>query len=118
MNLELFLTSLAVTVGVVLIAMLYLRRATRRMIVTLCESDSGAEFWLKSADVLAMSGSLMLVLIFGNATSVSDWTTVLRLTLSLALAGIFITVMFVSSSVWRNVDWSAASPVNKANASD
>ncbi|MDO8989369.1 MAG: hypothetical protein Q7U91_07015 [Sideroxyarcus sp.] len=99
----LFLSSLLFTVAVVAIAMLDLRRATRQVIVELCKSEAGAEFWLRCADILAYSGALMIVLIFGNTTTAQGWIETLRLTLLLALGGVFVTVMFVARNVWRTV---------------
>jgi SNF family Na+-dependent transporter len=103
MNAMLFLSTLVFTVAVVAIAMLYLRHATRQVINELCHSDAAAEFWLRSADILAFSGSLMLVLVFGNGTSTLDWMEAIRTTLILTLSGLFITVMFVARNVWRGV---------------
>lgn len=103
MTLELFLTSLALTLAVVGAALLYLRGITRRVLRELCPTDAGAEFWLRTADVLALAGSLILVLAFGGAAgSTADAVVQLRLTLGLALAGVFIAVVLVSSNVWRN----------------
>ena len=101
MKIALFFATLSLTISVVAIAMLYLRRTTRRVINELCQSDAAAEFWLRSADILAYSGSVMLVLIFGNATSAQDLVEVIRVTLILTLSGLFITVMFVARNVWR-----------------
>ena len=104
MTVELFLTSLALTLAVVGSALLYLRSITRRVLRELCPTDAGAEFWLRTADVLALAGSLILVLAFGGAAgSTADAVVQLRLTLGLALAGVFIAVVLVSSNVWRNV---------------
>lgn len=103
MNIELFMATLLLTLIVVSVAMLYLRRTTRQVVVELCESESGAEFWLRSADILAYSGALMLVLIFGSGSEGRDWVEALRMTLILSLAGVFITVMFVARNVWRSV---------------
>jgi len=103
MSLELFLMSLTLTLGVVGAALIYLRAVTRRVLVELCESDAGAEFWLRSADVLALAGSLILVIAFGGALPQADAIVQMRLTLGLALAGLFVTVVLVSSSVWRRV---------------
>lgn len=103
MKLILFISTLVFTIAVVSIAMLYLRRTTRQVIIELCKSDAGAEFWLRSADILAYSGALMLVLIFGNTTSTQDLVEALRITLILTLSGIFVTVMFVARNVWRTV---------------
>lgn len=99
----LFFSMLLFTITVVAIAMLYLRHTTRQVIVELCRSEAGAEFWLRSADILAHSGSLMLVLVFGNATTTQDWVEAIRITLILTLGGLFITVMFVTRNVWRSV---------------
>lgn len=98
-----FASTLIFTITVVSIAMLYLRRTTRQVVIELCKSDAGAEFWLRSADILAYSGALMLVLIFGNTTTTQDLVEALRITLILTLSGIFITVMFVAHNVWRTV---------------
>lgn len=103
MKILMFALTLVLTIAVVSIATLYLRRTTRQVIVELCKSDAGAEFWLRSADILAYSGALMLVLVFGNSTSTQDLVDVLRLTLILTLSGIFVTVMFVARNVWRTV---------------
>lgn len=103
MKLVIFISTLLFTIAVVSIAMLYLRRTTRQVIVELCKSESGAEFWLRSADILAYSGALMLVLIFGKTTNIQDIVEALRITLILTLSGIFVTVMFVARNVWRTV---------------
>ena len=103
MKLTLFFSTLGLTITVVTIAMLYLRRTTRQVISELCHSDAGAEFWLRSADILAYSGSLMLVLVFGNSTTTQDWIEAIRITLILTLSGLFITVVFVARNVWGTV---------------
>lgn len=103
MSIDLFFASLALTLGTVGAALLYLRGITRRVLVQQCGSDTGAEFWLRSADLLALAGSLILVLVFGGAWPGADWVQQLRLVLGLALAGVFATVVLVASSVWRNL---------------
>lgn len=103
MSMNLFLASLTVTLATVGSALLYLRGITRRVLVAQCGTDTGAEFWLRSADVLALAGSLILVLAFGGVIPGADWVQQLRLVLGLALAGVFITVVLVASSVWRAI---------------
>ena len=103
MTLELFLISLALTLAVVGAALIYLRSITRRVLREQCSSDAGAEFWLRTADVLALAGSLILVLAFGGAAGPADAVVQIRLTLGLALAGVFIAVVLVSSNVWRRL---------------
>lgn len=113
MKLNLFLSNLVITLTVVTLAMLYLRQTTRRVISELCHSDSGAEFWLRSADILAYSGSLMLVLMFGQF-DLADWVEVIRITLILTLAGLFLTVMFVARNVWKTVRPAARHSANRS----
>ena len=108
MSLELFIVSLVLTLGTVGAALLYLRDITRRVLTAQCGTDTGAEFWLRAADVLALAGSLILVLAFGGVLPGAEWVQQLRLVLGLALAGIFITVVLVASSVWRAVPSAAA----------
>lgn len=102
MQFEMFLSNVAVTLSVVTVAMLYLRRTTRNVIRELCQTETAADFWLRSTDVLAYSGALMLVLMFGKF-STGDWVESLRATLVLTLAGLFITVLFAANNVWQSV---------------
>ncbi len=100
MQIGLFFVSLALTLAIVMLPMLYLRPVSRSVLMELCDrSEISAKFWLRTAKVLvlALSGSLMLVLMFGK-TNV-DWADAARITLILALIGVFITVMFVSSNI-------------------
>ncbi|WP_284619825.1 hypothetical protein [Aquabacterium humicola] len=99
MDTDLFFVSLGLTTVVVGGAMAYLRGTTRRLLRELCDSDAGAAFWLRSTDVLAMCGSLILVPAFGGLRNGAAWTDQLRLVIGLALAGIFVSVIFVASSV-------------------
>src|SRR3569623_437931 len=103
MKLTLFFATLALSIAVVRIAMLYLRRTTRRVIGELCKSDASAVFWLRSAEILAYCGSLMLALILGNATTAVECVDVVRTTLILTLGGLFVTVVFVARNVWKTV---------------
>lgn len=103
MTLEIFFTVLTMTVGVVCIALAYLRDITRTVIREQCESGAGAEFWVRSADVLALSGSMMLVLAFGVDATEINWLQSIRMAMLCSFGGLFISVLFVSTSIWRNV---------------
>jgi hypothetical protein len=97
---NIFYAMLALTLAVVLLPLRYLRGATRHVLLDLCDrNEAGAEFWLRTADVLAIAGSLALVLIFGRPSD--EPLEAVRITLILALAGVFVSVMFVSSNIWR-----------------
>jgi len=104
MDLSFFLLSLGLTFAIVGAALIYLRGITRRVLTELCHGNTGAEFWLRTADVLALSGSLLLVLAFGGTLPGAALVTQLRLVLGLAVAGIFVTVVLVASNVWRNIE--------------
>jgi hypothetical protein len=110
MDFQQFLTMLLLAVAVITVAMLYLRRITRQVVTELCQSDAGAEFWLRSADIMAYSGTLMLVLIFGNSSNACDWVEAIRYTLISTLAGLCLTVAFVSRNVWRTITTKTVNP--------
>ncbi len=102
MELGFFCAMLALTLAIVVLPMRYLRGITRKVLLELCDrSETGAEFWLRTSDVLAIAGSFMLVLIF--ARPAADPVDAVRITLILALLGVFVTVMFVTSNIWRRV---------------
>ncbi len=104
----LFAINLALTLSVVSVAMYYLRRTTRRVIVELCHTDAAAEFWLRSTDVLAYSGAVFLVLMmFGNYDT-RDWVDSLRVTLILTLVGLFVTVIVAANNIWGRAEKLAA----------
>lgn len=117
MSLELFIVSIVLTLATVGTALVYLRSITRRVLVMQCGHDTGAEFWLRSADVLAVAGSLILVLAFGGATPGGDWVQQMRLVLGLALFGIFVTVVLVASNVWRALP-ANATPAASSSANE
>lgn len=102
MDLTLLLLSMLLTAATVGSALLYLRGITRRVLRLQCGTDDGAEFWLRSADVLAMAGSMILVLAFAGGPQ-ADWVQQLRLVLALALGGVFVAVVLVASNVWRRL---------------
>ncbi|MES2604776.1 MAG: hypothetical protein V4603_07540 [Pseudomonadota bacterium] len=102
MQLEFFIACLIVSLGVVTVGMLYLRHATRKVILELCHTDAAAEFWLRSTDILAYSGALILVLMFGEFSE-GGWVEAIRVTLLLTLLGMFFAVLFVAKNVWKAV---------------
>lgn len=100
MELQMLVGSLVVALAVVTLAMWYLRRTTRQVIDELCQSGAAAEFWLRSTDVLAYSGAVMLVLMFSEPHV--SWAGNLKQTLTLTLLGLFITVLFASGRIMSN----------------
>jgi hypothetical protein len=66
MSLYLFVVSLILTLGTVGAALLYLRGITRRVLVAQCGSDTGAEFWLRAADVLALASIFVTLVLVAS----------------------------------------------------
>jgi amino acid transporter len=95
------LVNLAIAALTITLPLYYLRPAIRTVLLNVCSGDaSGADFWLRAVNVLAFSGTLALVLIFTRPETASIAES-MRLTLLCTLIGIFITVLIVTTSVWR-----------------
>ena len=85
-NTALFLVSLAISATFPLAAIQWLKPLLLRVLNGLCNADGSAEFWLRTTQVLAMSGSLVLLLSFGQFDAQIDLVDVLRRTLIAGLA--------------------------------
>jgi hypothetical protein len=94
-----FLASIVLTIGIISAALFYLRRITNQVLIELCHTEVGAKFWLRSADVVALAGGLVLVMLFGNFSETGDWLNSLRATLATSLIALMITVIWVGVSV-------------------
>lgn len=103
MNTALFLLSLLIAVAGPLVAISYLKPILIRVLRTLCDADGGAEFWVRSAYLLAVCGTLLLMLSFGEFRQEADVIDTLRRALWLVFAGVFTTVAVISNQVWGQV---------------
>jgi hypothetical protein len=103
MNTVVFILSLFLAVVSPVVAVSYLRPILVKVLRGLCDADGGAEFWVRSAYLLAVCGTLLLWLTFGSFDSGADTLAVLRRTLWLVLAGVFCTVGFIAVNVWSQV---------------
>jgi hypothetical protein len=102
-NASLFVLSLVLSVGGPILAISYLRPILQRVLRTLCDADGGAEFWIRCALLLAITGTLLLSLTFGVFDADATLLTALRRALWLVATGIFATVAYISGSVWSQV---------------
>jgi hypothetical protein len=94
-----FAITLALAVVGPLLALRYLQPILLR---SQCpEGGDGADFWLRSAQVLAVSGTLLLALSFGNYRA--ELLPALERALWLVAAGTFSTVAFITRQVWTPV---------------
>ncbi|MEK8031351.1 hypothetical protein AACH06_11030 [Ideonella sp. DXS29W] len=102
-TLLIFASSLTLAVCLPIVAVRYLEPILAKVLRGLCDADGGAEFWIRSAYLLAVTGTVVLQLTFGRFEDGADPVDVLRRTLWLVLAGIFVTVAFIASRVWHQV---------------
>ncbi len=98
-----FALSLALASSLPIVAVRYLEPILVKVLRGFCDAEGGAEFWIRSAYLLAVSGTLVLLLSFGRFEGSVDPVDALRRTLWLVLAGVFATVAFIASKVWTQV---------------
>jgi quinol-cytochrome oxidoreductase complex cytochrome b subunit len=113
MNANLFFISLLIALVGPVIAIAYLKPILYKVLRMLCDADGGAEFWIRCAYLLAVSGTLLLMLTFGEFSDRHDVVDTVRRSLWLVLAGVFLTVAIISRNVWTQVrQWIAAQRVD------
>lgn len=109
MSANLFFVSLLIALVGPVIAISYLKPILYKVLRMLCDADGGAEFWIRCAYLLAVSGTLLLMLSFGEFNEHSSVIDTVRRSLWLVLAGVFVTVAIISRNVWTQVrQWLAA----------
>ena len=101
------LISLALAVAGPLAAMRYLRPILMQTIGRLCDDGQGsgpiaADFWTRAAYVLAISGTALLVLLWGDFDAIHPMQA-LRRGLLLVSGGVFASVAFIAFNVWKHV---------------
>lgn len=112
----------ALTLGVAIlgpvIAIRYLQPILLVVLDALCNEPlpgkAGAQFWLRSAYVLAVAGTLVLALTFGEFHG--SLIDTLHRALWLAAAGSFISVALITRRVWAPVQRRLAAPPAAAAA--
>jgi quinol-cytochrome oxidoreductase complex cytochrome b subunit len=109
MSANLFFVSLLIALVGPVVAITYLKPILYKVLRMLCDADGGAEFWIRCAYLLAVSGTLLLMLTFGEFNDRSSVIDTVRRSLWLVLAGVFVTVAIISRNVWMQVrQWVAA----------
>lgn len=103
MSTTLFVLSITLALIGPWLAITYLRPILFKVLRGLCEADGGAEFWIRSAYVLALCGTLLLMLSFGEFREDATVVDTLKRALWLVLAGVFGTVWFITRQVWGQV---------------
>ncbi|MET0519361.1 MAG: hypothetical protein ABW005_11075 [Burkholderiaceae bacterium] len=96
--------SLLIAAAGPLLALHYLRRNLLQVIGLLCPAPGSAEFWWRVVNVLALSGSVLLVLSFGyGGEHEVGLSELLRRTLWLVTLAVFLSVALVASRIWNQV---------------
>ena len=103
MNTTLFLLTLCLAVAGPIVAISYLRPILAKVLVSLCDAEGGAEFWIRCAYLLAVSGTLLLMLSFGQFDTTGNIVDSLRRSLWLVFMGVFVSVAIISRNVWSQV---------------
>lgn len=103
MELQILLLSLFVAVAIPLLVMAYLRNVLFKLLGSVCGNEVAAEFWFRCLLILAISGSVVLVIGFVPNDGVTSWLQVIRSTLILTSVGIFAAITIVARSIWKSV---------------
>jgi D-alanyl-lipoteichoic acid acyltransferase DltB (MBOAT superfamily) len=117
MELQILLLSLFVALFFPLLVLGYLRKVLRSLLSSVCGSSDAADFWFRCIQILAVSGSVILVIGLVPTYSGVNWLQVIRSTLIWTSIGIFAAVAIVANSVWSNIVRPALVPVNKRSTS-
>jgi hypothetical protein len=103
MSLSLFLVSVAIAIVAPLVVVRYLRPILVKVLQGLCDADGGAEFWVRCAYILAVSGTLLLVLVFGEFGEDVTMVDALRRAFVCVFLGVFVTVSMIARNIWSQV---------------
>jgi hypothetical protein len=103
MDVLFYLLTLLLAIAGPVLAITYLRPILVKVLRGLCDAEGGAEFWVRSAYVLAVCGTMLLMLVFGLQPDGATPVETLRRALLLVMGGVFVTVAFIAHSVWGQV---------------
>ena len=101
MDTPVFLISLACAIAAPILAIAYLRGILRRVLDGLCNADGSAEFWIRCATLLATTGSVLLLMLFGDFDERTPLALALRRCLILTMTAVFASVAIISRNVWN-----------------
>ncbi len=112
-----FAVEISIPLIVGLLASLYLKSVTTRLLADLCGTQDRSEFWVRITNILIVAVPLMFVLIFGRS---GDPTAaagdVARHALTLTLVGIVVSVGFLARAVFKGIPKPPTQTVVQINA--
>ena len=97
------LLSLLVAVIGPLLVLQYLRNILWQVIGLLCPAPGSSEFWWRAIVVLALTGSVLMTLLFGSHDETLGFIDFLRHALLLTTLAIFVSVAFIVSRLWSQI---------------
>lgn len=105
MSLVLFVLAVSIALIGPLLAVHYLRPILVRVLALLCGQGStpASEFWVRSAYLLAISGTMILMLLWGDFGVDSSPVEMLRHNLLLVFIGVFLSISLIARTVWKQV---------------
>lgn len=103
MDITLFAVSLLIAIAGPIVAIAYLRPILLKVLRAFCDAEGGAEFWVRSAYLLAVTGTVFMSLVFGQFDPDAGTVDALRRSLLIVIAGVFVTVAFIATRVWGQV---------------
>jgi len=112
MELQILFLSLFVSVAFPLLVMGYLRKVLYSIMTSVCGQADAADFWFRCVLILAITGSVVLVIGFVPTHAGASWLLVIRSALILTSIGIFVAVAIVAKTIWSTV----VTPAIKATA--
>lgn len=110
MDTSLFLMSLLIAIAGPIVAVSYLRPILLKVLRSFCDADGGAEFWVRSAYLLAVCGTVFMTLVFGQFDPQASLVEAMRRSLLTVISGVFLTVGFIATRVWGQVRQLQAGP--------
>lgn len=116
MELQILFLSLFISIYIPLLVLRYLRNVLTRLMGSVCGNTDAADFWFRCLQILAISGSVILVIGFVPSYTGVNWLQVLRSTLILTSMGIFTAVAIVARSIWNTVVKPAIAETRKNTA--
>lgn len=103
MELEILIFSTLIAVLLPILTLAYLGNQLKAIFDSTCNNQAATRFWLKCIQILAISGSLILVIGIAINFNTTSWLQIIRTTLVWTSAGIFISVAIVANIIWGAV---------------
>ena len=97
------LLSLLVAIAGPLLVLQYLRNILWQVIGLLCPAPGSSEFWWRAIVVLALTGSVLLTLLFGSHDQMLGFTDFVSRALLVTTLAVFVSVAFIVSRIWSQI---------------